>query len=161
MSRFHVGGKVVDKVDLLRKKHWACVDFGDAAIVLGGLVALNILVWLFTAWSVDFKSFVHYSKVNDIYLADACKIIPSKFSGSKEVVPLHFRKQTSNSSSSTNVEEIYFDFRKQRFTYSKEKDTFFKLPYPTKETFGYYLKSTSHGFKAKVLSTSEKCGCNV
>ncbi|GLU21395.1 hypothetical protein SLE2022_375370 [Rubroshorea leprosula] len=182
MSRFHVGGKVVDKVDLLRKKHWAwrldvwpfailyvlwltivvpSIDFGDAAIVLGGLVALNILVWLFTAWSVDFKSFVHCSKANDIYLADACKITPSKFSGSKEVVPLHFRKQTSNSSSSTNVEEIYFDFRKQRFTYSKEKDTFFKLPYPTKETFGYYLKSTGHGSEAQVLSASEKWGRNV
>uniref|UniRef100_A0A2P2M6E5 Cation-transporting ATPase n=1 Tax=Rhizophora mucronata TaxID=61149 RepID=A0A2P2M6E5_RHIMU len=112
--RFHVGGKVVDTVDILRKKHWAwrfdvwpfsilyavwlttvvpSIDFGDAAIVLGGLVALHILVWLFTAWSVDFKCFVQYSKINDIHLADACKITPAKFSGSKEVVPLHIRKQ--------------------------------------------------------------------
>ncbi|GLT26678.1 hypothetical protein SLA2020_017250 [Shorea laevis] len=182
MSRFHVGGKVVDKVDLLRKKHWAwrfdvwpfailyllwlaivvpSIDFGDATIVLGGLAALHILGWLFTAWSVDFKCVVQYGKVNDIYLADACKITPSKFSGSKEVVPLHFRKKTMNSSSSAEVEEIYFDFRKQCFIYSKEKDTFCKLPYPTKETFGNYLRSTGHGSEAKVISASEKWGRNV
>lgn len=84
MSRFHVGGKVVERVDLLRKRHWAwrfdvwpfaiiyvvwltiilpSIDIGDAAIVLGGLLATHILFWLFTAWSVDFKCFVQYSKV--------------------------------------------------------------------------------------------------
>lgn len=31
-------------------------------------------------------------QVNDIHRSDACKITPAKFSGSKEVVPLHFRK---------------------------------------------------------------------
>lgn len=84
MLRFHVGGKVVERVDLLRKKHWAgrfdlwpfailyaawlavvvpSIDFGDAFIVLGGLAALHVLVLLFTAWSVDFKCFVQYSQV--------------------------------------------------------------------------------------------------
>lgn len=84
MSRFHVGGKVVEDVDLLSRKHWAwrldvwpfailfvawaafvvpSIDIVDAAIVLGGLMALHILVFLFTVWSVDFKCFVQYSKV--------------------------------------------------------------------------------------------------
>ncbi|XP_007029274.2 PREDICTED: probable manganese-transporting ATPase PDR2 [Theobroma cacao] len=182
MSRFHVGGKVVDKVDLLRRKHKAwrldvwpfailyvlgltivvpSIDFVDAAIVFGGLVVTHILVLLFTAWSVDFKCLVQYSKVNDIRLADACKITPAKFSGSKEVVPLHFRKQVASSSSATEAEEIYFDFRKQCFIYSKEEETFSKLPYPTKETFGYYLKSSGHGSDAKVLVAAEKWGRNV
>ncbi|XP_021282749.1 probable manganese-transporting ATPase PDR2 [Herrania umbratica] len=182
MSRFHVGGKVVDKVDLLRRKHKAwrldvwpfailyalwltivvpSIDFVDAAIVLGGLVVTHILVWLFTAWSVDFKCLVQYSKVNDIHLADACKITPAKFSGSKEVVPLHFRKQVASSSSATEAEEIYFDFRKQCFIYSKDEESFCKLPYPTKETFGYYLKSSGHGSDAKVLVAAEKWGRNV
>lgn len=174
---------MVEKVDLLRKSHWAwrldvwpfaiiyvlwlttvvpSIDFGDALIVLGGLVALHILVWLFTAWSVDFKCFVQYSKVNDIHHADACKITPAKFSGSKEVVPLHFRKlQAGSSSSSVDLEEIYFDFRKQCFIFSKEKETFFKLPYPTKETIGYYLKSTGHGSEAKAFAATEKWGRNV
>lgn len=174
---------MVEKVDLLRKSHWAwrldvwpfaiiyvlwlttvvpSIDFGDALIVLGGLVALHILVWLFTAWSVDFKCFVQYSKVNDIHHADACKITPAKFSGSKEVVPLHFRKlQAGSSPSSVDLEEIYFDFRKQCFIFSKEKETFFKLPYPTKETIGYYLKSTGHGSEAKAFAATEKWGRNV
>nr|VDD35311.1 unnamed protein product [Brassica oleracea] len=33
------------------------------------------------------------SQVNSIIQADACKVTPAKFSGSKKVVPLHFRSQ--------------------------------------------------------------------
>ncbi|KAL4341164.1 hypothetical protein GQ457_08G008680 [Hibiscus cannabinus] len=173
MSRFHVGGKVVDKVDLFRKKHTAwrldvwpfamlyflwltmvvpSIDFVDAAIVFGGLVVTHILVLLFTAWSVDFKCFVQYSKVNNIRDADVCKITPAKFCGSKEVVPLHIRKQASSKFFiCERCRGDYFDFRKQCFIYSKEEDTFCKLPYPTKETFGYYLKCTGHGLMLKFL----------
>ncbi|KAL6960267.1 putative manganese-transporting ATPase pdr2 [Sarracenia purpurea var. burkii] len=175
--RIHVGGKVVDNVDLLRKRHWSWrldvwpfaiiyaawlvtilpnLDFGDAAIVLGGLVALHILVFLFTVWSVDFRCFVQYSKVNEFHRADACKIIPAKFSGSKEVVSLHFQKFAGSS-----LEEVYFDFRKQRFIYSKERETFYKLPYPSKEAFGYYLKNTGHDSEAKVVAATVKWGRNV
>ena len=85
MSSFHVGGKVVDKVDLCRKKHWAWpldvwpfailyatwlativpnVDFIDAMIGFGDLLASHILVLLFSMWSVDFKCFIQFSKVN-------------------------------------------------------------------------------------------------
>ncbi|CAK9314910.1 unnamed protein product [Citrullus colocynthis] len=182
MLRFHVGGKVVERVDLLRKKHWAwrfdlwpfailyaawlavvvpSIDFGDAFIVLGGLAALHVLILLFTAWSVDFKCLVQYSQVNDIYHADTCKIVPAKFSGSKEIVSLHFRKLLAGSATAVDLEEIYFDFRKQRFIYSKEKETFCKLPYPTKETFGYYLKNTGYGSEPKVVAAVEKWGRNI
>ncbi|KAL6511787.1 putative manganese-transporting ATPase pdr2 [Orobanche gracilis] len=185
MSRFHVGGKVVDTVDLLQTRHWAwrldtwpftilygvwlsavvpSLDFGDASIVLGSIVAFHVLVFLFTVWAVDFKCLVQYSKVSDIHHADACKITPAKFSGSKEVVPLHFRKVNhlfAASSTLQDMEEIYFDFRKQRFIYSNEKNTFCKLPYPSKETIGYYLKSTGYGTEAKFLAATEKWGRNV
>ncbi|ESQ47010.1 hypothetical protein EUTSA_v10027626mg [Eutrema salsugineum] len=169
MSSFGVGGKVVDKVDLCRKKQWACrldiwpfailyaiwltkiTDLTDATMAFGGLVvASHILVLLFTAWSVDFKCFVQFSKVTSINQADACKVTPAKFSGPKQVVPLHSRSQ-----------EIFFDFRKQRFVYSKELDAFSKLPYPTKETFGHYLTCTGHDTEAKVGAASEKWGRNV
>lgn len=84
MSSFRVGGKVVEKVDLCRKKQlvwrldvwpfailytvWLTtivpsIDFTDACIALGALSAFHILVLLFTAWSVDFKCFVQFSKV--------------------------------------------------------------------------------------------------
>ncbi|CAI9096849.1 OLC1v1033077C1 [Oldenlandia corymbosa var. corymbosa] len=181
MSRFHVGGKVVDSIVLLKKRHWlwrldvwpfailyafwavaiaSSIDIFDAFIVLGGFFIAHILVFLFTVWSIDFRCLVQYSKVNDIHQADACKVIPAKFCGSKEVVPLHVRK-LAGSSASENAEEIYFDFRKQSFIYSDEKKTFCKLPYPTKETFGYYLKSTGYGTDAKVTAATEKWGRNV
>lgn len=69
--------------------------------------------------------------------------------------------QLAGSTSAVDLEEIYFDFRKQRFIYSKEKETFCKLPYPTKETFGYYLKNTGYGSEPKVVAAVEKWGRNM
>lgn len=175
MLKFDVRGKVVERVELLRKKQWAwrldvwpfailygvwlssivpsnSIDAGDAAIVLGAFVGLHILVWLFTAWSVDFKCFAHYAKVvDDIHKADSCKITPPKFSGSKQLVLLHVNGN----------QDIYFDFRKQSFIYSEQNNTFTKLPYPTKETFGYYLKTTGHGTQSKLDAATDKWGRNV
>ncbi|KAI3834857.1 hypothetical protein MKW98_015970 [Papaver atlanticum] len=183
MPRFTVNGKVVEGVDLLKKRSfpwrldvfpfafiysvWAAVvvpslDFFDGLIVLGGLGILHILVLLFEAWSVDFRCIVEFNKVKDIHQADSCKIIPAKFSGSKEIVPLRFRKPLVGSSSAVvDGEEIYFDFRKQRFIYSKDIDTFSKLRYPSKEAIGYYLKCTGHGTDAKVAIATDKWGRNV
>ncbi|KAF2533975.1 hypothetical protein F2Q70_00029319, partial [Brassica cretica] len=114
MSSFHVGGKVVDKVDLCGKKHWAWpldvwpfailyatwlativpnVDFIDAMIGFGDLLASHILVLLFTMWFMMAMCLCIDSQVNSIIQADACKVTPAKFSGSKKVVPLHFRSQ--------------------------------------------------------------------
>ncbi|KAK1315965.1 putative cation-transporting ATPase [Acorus calamus] len=181
MSRFHVEGKVVEGVDLLRRRPPAwrldvcpfavlyaawlffivpALELGDSAIVLGGLFVVHVLVLLFTAWSVDFRCLVQFQKVKDIHLADACKVTPAKFSGSKEIVTLHSQRPLAGSSTS-DTEEIHFNFRKQRFIFSKEKETFCKLPYPTKETFGYYLKNTGHGSEAKVVAATEKWGRNV
>ncbi|PON83998.1 P-type ATPase, subfamily V [Trema orientale] len=189
MLKFEVGGKVVERVELVRKKQWVwrldvwpfallygvwltailpSLDIVDAAIVFGAFLALHILVFLFTAWSIDFKCFVHYSKVNDIHQADACKITPAKFSGSKEVVPLNFHNQNQlglggegGGGGGGSSSEIYFDFRKQRFIYSKDENNFSKLPYPTKQTFGYYLKHTGHGTDSKVAAATDKWGRNV
>lgn len=84
MPKFHVGGKVVEGIDLLKRRHWTLrldvwpfaiiyvawlftvvpsIDITDAIIVLGGLMLSHILVLLFTAWSVDFRSFVQFNKV--------------------------------------------------------------------------------------------------
>jgi len=83
---FNVGGKVVERVDLIRKKKWPwrfdilpfailyavwmvtivpSIDIVDALIVLGGLVSIHVLALLFTAL---FKCFVQYSKVMYLFL---------------------------------------------------------------------------------------------
>ncbi|GJM88530.1 hypothetical protein PR202_ga04604 [Eleusine coracana subsp. coracana] len=158
MARFEVNGKSVQGVDLLRRRYWAsrldfwpflalyalwlllavpALDFSDALIVLAALSAAHILAFLFTAWSVDFRAFVGYSKaslnnlslvtvqVKDIRAANSCKVTPAKFSGSKEIVPLHIQRAVASSSTAGEPEEIYFDFRKQRFEYPQP--TFQKL----------------------------------
>jgi manganese-transporting P-type ATPase len=65
------------------------------------------------------------------------------------------------SSSSSEIEEIYFDFRKQRFLFSEAGDTFNKLSYPTKESFAQYLKSSGYGTEAKVSAAVDKWGRNA
>ncbi|KAL6610003.1 hypothetical protein ACP70R_039972 [Stipagrostis hirtigluma subsp. patula] len=182
MARFEVNGKSVQGVDLLRRRHWAsrldfwpflalyalwlllavpALDFTDALIVLAALSAAHILAFLFTAWSVDFRAFVGYSKVKDIRAANACKVTPAKFSGSKEVVPLHIQRTVASSSAAGETEEIYFDFRKQRFIYSAEKDNFLKLRYPTKDLFGHYAKGSGYGTEAKINTAVDKWGRNI
>ncbi|KAG0569601.1 hypothetical protein KC19_6G101700 [Ceratodon purpureus] len=146
----------------------------DAAIVLVALAMLHMLTFLFSVWSVDFRCFSQASKVTDIRQADVCKVIPAKFSGSKHVVPLQLRKLTAGETRSggrdngllsnylsAESEEIGFDFRKQRFTYSRGLNKFCKLDYPTKETFGTYLKCTGHGSEAKAVAGTEKWGKNM
>ncbi|KAG8068811.1 hypothetical protein GUJ93_ZPchr0005g15800 [Zizania palustris] len=182
MARFEVNGKSVQGVDLLRRRHWAsrldlwpflalyalwllvvvpALDFTDSLVILGALSASHILAFLFTAWSVDFRAFVGYSKVKDIGAANACKVTPAKFSGSKEIVPLHIEKTVASSSSAASEAEIYFDFRKQRFIYSLEKDNFFKLRYPTKESIEHYNKGTGYGTEAKINTAVDKWGRNI
>ncbi|CAI9775779.1 unnamed protein product [Fraxinus pennsylvanica] len=65
----------------------------------------------------------------------------------------------AGSSNSVDAEEIYFDFMKQRFVYSKETNTFCKLCYPTKETMGYYLKTSGYG--TEVVAATKKWGRNL
>ncbi|GJR41372.1 retrovirus-related pol polyprotein from transposon RE1 [Tanacetum coccineum] len=89
---------------LLRKRQWTSwpfvilystattvifrnLDFLDAFVILG---AVHILVFLLTLWFVDFKCFLHYSRVRDIHHATACKITMS--AGYRQLVPLHSRK---------------------------------------------------------------------
>ncbi|OEL17438.1 putative manganese-transporting ATPase PDR2 [Dichanthelium oligosanthes] len=191
MARFEVNGKSVQGVDLLRRRYWAsrldfwpflalyalwlllavpALDFTDALIVLAALSAAHILTFLFTAWSVDFRAFIlglndltHLAmvQVKDIHVANACKVTPAKFSGSKEIVPLHIRKNVASSSTAGETEEIYFDFRKQRFIYSAEKDNFLKLRYPTKEPIGHYAKGTGFGTEARINTAVDKWGRNI
>ncbi|GJV78580.1 hypothetical protein Tco_1514450 [Tanacetum coccineum] len=47
------------------------------------------------------------------------------------------------------------------FIYSREKGTFYKLPYPSKETFGCYLNNTGYNTDAQVQIAADKWGRNV
>ncbi|GJT20530.1 hypothetical protein Tco_0890467 [Tanacetum coccineum] len=153
---------------LLRKRQWTSwpfailystttivifrnLDFLDAFVILG---AVHILVFLLTLWFVDFKCFLQYSRVRDIHHATACKIIMSAGYTYRQLVPLHSRKLPGSL-----TDEFYFDLHKQRFIYSD--GTFVMLPYPSDETFGYYLRTNGHETEAKLQLAAEKWGRNV
>lgn len=153
----------------------------DAMILVGGVAVLQILTILFTNWSVDFRCFAHARKVKSVDDAQVCKVLPAKFAGAKEVVPIYRRKllpvekqylgqpwakdisglvAASRAAEDTD-EEIRFDFRKQNFCYSANDNTFKKLDFPSKETFGIYSKCSGYGSELKVQAATEKWGRNV
>jgi hypothetical protein len=49
---------------------------------------LQILLYLFTIWSVEFRCIVRYRQVRDIDSATLVKVVPHTFTGTKEVVLL-------------------------------------------------------------------------
>ncbi|GBG89136.1 hypothetical protein CBR_g48843 [Chara braunii] len=151
------------------------LETADGLIVLAGIGMLHILTMLCTVWSVDFRCFAHYQKAKDLKTAEFCKVVPEKYSGSKEVVPLLHRKlaqvQDKKAGGAGNLflssqlgatdEEVRFDFRKQTFVYSPEEGVFEKVGYPSKETFGTYMKCTGHASEARAEVAKEKWGPNV
>ncbi|MCO5599334.1 hypothetical protein L7F22_053435 [Adiantum nelumboides] len=124
-----------------------------------------------------------YSTVGDVDAAGICKVIPEQFSGSKEVVPLDFKKAFVSDKDMVGqeklqgmtlkqlaaaappampmTEEVSFEFRKQRFVFSPELQRFQKLPYPSKDSFGTYCKSTGYGSEAKASAAANKWGRNM
>uniref|UniRef100_I1PVH6 Cation-transporting ATPase n=1 Tax=Oryza glaberrima TaxID=4538 RepID=I1PVH6_ORYGL len=210
MARFEVGGKSVEGVDLLRRRHWAsrldfwpflalyalwlvvvvpALDFTDALVVLGALSASHVLAFLFTAWSVDFRAFVGYSKARHLStpqfpqsshryvwraLVSRAKQLPLGGGAGEgypcgqlvqgnasEVLGIEGDRAPAYTENSGETEEIYFDFRKQRFIYSSQEDNFFKLRYPTKEPFEHYIKGTGYGTEAKINTAVDKWGRNI
>lgn len=159
------------------------LDFMDALIVLGAFTILHVLTFLFSAWFVDFRCVVQASKVRDAYEAQICKVIPEKFSGFKEVVPLNQKKALAGDKDTVSREthqgltlkqlagaspftlpmadEVSFEFRKQKFVFSKELKRFEKLSYPSKDSFGDYAKNTGYGSETKTQAAASKWGRNM
>eukprot|EP00850_Spirogloea_muscicola_P015302 SM000116S24223 [mRNA] locus=s116:84782:93563:- [translate_table: standard] len=148
----------------------ASLNTMDVLVGLGGLGLLHILTVLFTGWSVDFLCYAHAQKVKDLYSADICKVIPTTFSGKKEVVPVVRRmllpvdKQLFGQGTSDSKfvdEEFQFVYRKQHFLYSQIENKFEKLKLPTKEPVEFYMKAGGYGTEAKVQAAMQRWGKNV
>lgn len=58
---------------------------------MGLLAVLHMLAFLFTHWSVGFKAFVSCSRASTLEDADMMLVVPVKFAGSMELVPLERR----------------------------------------------------------------------
>ncbi|EFJ41014.1 hypothetical protein VOLCADRAFT_107850 [Volvox carteri f. nagariensis] len=124
---------------------------------LGVAALLNILAHLFTHWSIRFRAFVSTSNVSDIDDAEVVLVVPVRFNGSTELVPLD-RKYVKEGL--MEVEELSFDFRRQRFVYNPAAHAFEKLRFPDKETFETYGKASGHGTEAKQLAAFDRYGLN-
>ncbi|KAG2488279.1 hypothetical protein HYH03_013129 [Edaphochlamys debaryana] len=124
---------------------------------LGVCALLNILVHLFTHWSISFRAAVSTADVSDLDDAEVVLVVPVRFNGKKELVPLDRRPVKEGL---LEVEELSFDFRRQRFVYDKERHAFEKLRFPDKETFEFYSKASGLGSEAKQIATYDRYGPN-
>ncbi|KXZ52689.1 hypothetical protein GPECTOR_9g735 [Gonium pectorale] len=114
---------------------------------------LNILVHLFTHWSIRFRTLVSTADVADVDEAEVVLVVPVKFNGTRELVPLDRRNVREGL---LEVEELSFDFRRQRFVFVPSLCLFEKLRYPDKETFEFYCRASGHGTEAKQLAAFDR-----
>ncbi|GFR45826.1 hypothetical protein Agub_g7190, partial [Astrephomene gubernaculifera] len=124
---------------------------------IAGVALLNILAHLFTHWSIRFRALVSTANVSDLDDAEVVLVVPVRFNGSTELVPLDRRslKDTLH-----EVEELSFEFRRQRFVYNAERHCFEKLRFPDKETFETYSRASGHGTETKQLAAFDRYGLN-
>ena len=114
------------------------------------LVALHVLTYLFTIWSVDVRCMVRYAKAKTVEQATLVKVVPHKFLGGKDVVTL-----------SRVGGSVEFVFRKLRFgLWDRTQRAFTKLKYPTKKTFDEYRRSFGFESEADVRDTMSRYGPN-
>lgn len=90
--------------------HRSCIYFLSAVLCLKASINVDLMSFgifpcycVCLCWGVAVGSFflIRQSplddlQVDDIHQADFCKITPAKFCGSKEIVPLEFRKKVSS-----------------------------------------------------------------
>lgn len=136
---------------------WSHYVWGRYALGAAGL--LHILAFLFSHWSMGVRVLVGYFTTLDLNTATAIKVVPAKFAGGTEIVPLTKRLISHPSGSGTQL-DVTFEFRKQLFVYNAETNAFEKLKYPVKETFEYYSRSSGFGSEARVLGAMERWGLN-
>eukprot|EP00878_Enallax_costatus_P016666 GHUV01017486.1.p1 GENE.GHUV01017486.1~~GHUV01017486.1.p1 ORF type:complete len:1230 (+),score=386.32 GHUV01017486.1:189-3878(+) len=120
---------------------------------------LHVLSFLFMHWNVSFKALVSFRKVAQLIDAEYVQVIPHKFSGKAEIVPLEIR-QTRDLQTGQDHTELAFEFRKLRFTYHPDSNTFERLKFPVHEPFDYYLKASGYGTPDKVGAAVQQWGLN-
>jgi cation-transporting ATPase 13A1 len=118
----------------------------------------QILLYLFTIWSVDIRCTVRYSKVKSLAEATLIKVVPHAFTGTREVVPVEQTK--INGGGDGDKPYITFSFRKLKFIWEDDEQVFRKLQYPVHLTFAEYRASTGHGKVETVKLATSRWGLN-
>lgn len=99
----------------------------------------------------------HFDKVKRIEDATHVKVVPHRFVGSKEVVPITEKQEQDEDSSKI---QRSFSFRKLKFVWDDDESKFKKLKYPTKKTFAEYRKSSGYGKEGDITAALDKWGPN-
>jgi len=122
------------------------------------LISLHVLLYLFTIWSVEVRCLVRYRKVRGVEEATFVKVVPHKFTGTKEIVGMERKDETAEDG--RKYIQYSFSFRKLKFLWNAEDSMFAKLKYPTKKTFDEYRKSSGYGTESQVMAALDTWGLN-
>lgn len=83
--------------------------------------------------------------------------MPASFHGTTEIVPLQFKDVPSDRDDCPFPQlEISFDFRRMRFFYNAEDDSFARLAYPVNETLATYAKASGFVQQAAIVPQSAR-----
>ncbi|KAG9509998.1 Manganese-transporting ATPase 13A1, partial [Fragariocoptes setiger] len=103
----------------------------DWLIAVAIVVASQIIVFLFTYWSIDVKCFLCYNRISDPYQAQYVKVRPTPNNGSTELLKL-------NRDNHTKLSKLWFIFQKTKYVYSDERQHFEALEFECNHELEYY-----------------------
>lgn len=108
-------------------------DFLDIFIIVAACVIAQILVYLFSLWSVHCYCYLAFSKVSNVEEAFFAKVVPTPNNGSPELVRLQRTKLSSKEEKDgkSTLQVIWFLFQKTKYAYSKKLDCFEPVTFPT------------------------------
>lgn len=130
-----------------------------ANLAVAAVAAGALLAFLLTHWNLRFRVWAKHAATTDLARATAALVVPAKYAGTAEIVPLAVRSAGSPTGGPPTA-EVGFEFRKQVFVLDAAAGVFEKLPYPVHETFEHYGRASGYGSDAKVLAAAERWGLN-
>jgi len=71
---------------------------------------VQVLLYLFTIWSVDVRCFVRYRRTQSLNVATLVKVVPHAFTGTREVVPLESTVVVSPSYKARSIHNFYSSY---------------------------------------------------
>lgn len=122
------------------------------------MLALHLVVFLASRWSLSFRCRLGCSQVSKVSQATNIMAVAAKNTGSNKFIPVTHTNSTDNSTSISVANSTFseptshFDFQKISYSYDKEQDTFSLVPYPVSGLLSDYLYKCSGYVEDNIIS---------
>ncbi len=131
-----------------------------AAVAGGCLLACHLLLLLCAMWFVDVAAWLRCRAQPAATRATLVKLTPAQFAGAPALLPLQRRVRAGGADAAAGREELFFEFRKQRFVWHAADGCFREQRCPTALPFAAYAASRGLATPAAAAEAAAAHGAN-